>query len=77
MKTRHESEHAEVTIPIRFTGSDGLSATTQAWALATFIRRVGWEEIVGNAVDKAEATAMRDAILVLQSTLADAGFDVR
>ena len=48
-----------------------------AWALAQFLKRVGWTEIRQNAVDDTEAYDMRDAIAALQKALADAGISPR
>lgn len=45
----------------------------EAWALAQFVKRVGWTEMRSNAVDEAEAEEMRSAIEKLQRALADAG----
>ena len=48
-----------------------------AWALALFVKRVGWSEIRQNAVDDTEAYDMRDAIAALQRALAQAGISPR
>ncbi len=48
-----------------------------AWALALFVKRVGWSEIRQNAVDDTEAYDMRDAIEALQRALAQAGISPR
>lgn len=48
-----------------------------AWALALFVKRVGWSEIRQNAVDDTEAYDMRDAIEALQRALAEAGISPR
>ena len=48
-----------------------------AWALALFVKRVGWAEIRQNAVDDTEAYDMRDAIAALQRALAEAGISPR
>jgi hypothetical protein len=48
-----------------------------AWALAQLAKRLGWQELRGNAVDDAEAYAMRDAVCQLQQALRDAGFAPR
>lgn len=48
-----------------------------AWALAQFVKRVGWSEIRANAVDDDEAYAMRDGLAILQSALAAAGYSPR
>lgn len=45
----------------------------EAWALAQFAKRVGWNEMRSHAVDEAEAAEMRSAIEKLQQALAGAG----
>jgi hypothetical protein len=45
----------------------------ETWALAQFIKRVGWTEFRGNAADEAEACEIRSAIDKLQQALAGAG----
>ena len=49
----------------------------QALALAQFVKRVGWSEIRGNAVDDDEAYTMRDALGELAKALAEAGYAPR
>lgn len=49
----------------------------QALALAQFVKRVGWSEIRGNAVDDDEACTMRDALEFLACALAEAGYAPR
>jgi hypothetical protein len=49
----------------------------QALALAQFVKRVGWSEIRGNAVDDDEACTMRDALELLAHALAEAGYAPR
>lgn len=49
----------------------------QAWALAEFCKRVGWQELRQNAANEGEAYDMRDAIGRLQKALAEAGFSPR
>lgn len=49
----------------------------QALALAQFVKRVGWSEIRGNAVDDDEAYTMRDALGFLARALAEAGYAPR
>ena len=49
----------------------------QAWALAQFLKRVGWSEWRQNAVDDAEAALMRAGCDVLTRALADAGISPR
>lgn len=48
-----------------------------AWALAQFVKRIGWTEIRQNAVDDTEAYDMRDAIDALQKALSEAGISPR
>lgn len=49
----------------------------EAELLAQFVKRIGWLEIRGNAVDDDEAHAMVQAILTLQDGLARAGYSPR
>jgi hypothetical protein len=49
----------------------------QAWALAQFAKRIYFSDIRQHAVDDAEAYVMRDAIVKLQASLADAGYAPR
>lgn len=49
----------------------------QAYALAQFVKRVGWTEWRQNAVDDAEAYLMRDAFDQLSRALADGGYSPR
>ena len=49
----------------------------EAWALAWFVKRVGWDEMRGNAVDEAEADQIRSAVEKLQTALAVAGIAPR
>jgi hypothetical protein len=48
-----------------------------AWNLALFLKRVGWDEIRANAQDDAEAQAIRAAIERMQGALAEAGYAPR
>lgn len=48
-----------------------------AWALAQFVKRVGWSELRENAVSEDEAYEMRDGIAALQRALAEAGYAPR
>ena len=48
-----------------------------AWALALFLKRVGWSEIRGNAQDYQEAYDMRDGIEAMARALAEAGYSPR
>ena len=49
----------------------------QTYALAQFVKRVGWSEWRQNAVDDAEASLMREAFGQLARTLADHGYSPR
>jgi dissimilatory sulfite reductase (desulfoviridin) alpha/beta subunit len=49
----------------------------QAWALAQFVKRVGWQEFRSNAQDDDEAHAIRDAVDVLQKAFKEAGYSPR
>ncbi|MBR8029918.1 hypothetical protein KDX27_39150 [Burkholderia cenocepacia] len=49
----------------------------EAWALAQFVKRVGWSEFRELAVDEAEAYEIRSAIEKLQGALAEAGLAPR
>lgn len=48
-----------------------------AWALALFLKRVGWSDIRGNAQDDTEAYDIRDAVEAAARALADAGYAPR
>ena len=48
-----------------------------AWALALFLKRVGWSEIRGNAQDEREAYDMRDGIEAMARALAEVGYAPR
>lgn len=48
-----------------------------AWALAQFMKRVGWQEWRRNAVDDEEAAVMRTACGKLQQALANVGYAPR
>lgn len=48
-----------------------------AWALAQFLKRVGFSEIRQNAVDDAEAYTMRDGLDRVRIALQRAGHDPR
>lgn len=50
---------------------------SQALALAQFVKRVGWTEMRGCAVDDNEASEIRAAIDQVRAALADAGFAPR
>lgn len=49
----------------------------QAIALAQFIKRVGWSEMRGCAVNDNEAYEIKDAVCVLQNALAEKGYAPR
>lgn len=49
----------------------------QALALAQFVKRVGWSEFRGNAVDEREAYVIRDAVDALAKALAEQGYAPR
>ena len=49
----------------------------EAMALAQFVKRVGWQEMRGNAVDDDEAYLIRDAIYKIHNDLAEKGFAPR
>jgi len=48
-----------------------------AWALAQFVKRVGWVEFRNNAVDDIEAYKMRDGIDAIQKELNSEGYSPR
>lgn len=48
-----------------------------AWALALFLKRVGWSDIRSNAQDDQEAYDMRDGIEAMARALAEAGYSPR
>lgn len=50
---------------------------SQALALAQFVKRLTWSEIQACAVDEDETYEMRDAVNLLQKSLAEAGFSPR
>lgn len=49
----------------------------EAWELAQFVKRVGWSEFRGCAVDDSEAYLIRIAVYRLQVALGNAGFAPR
>lgn len=49
----------------------------EAWDYAQFLKRVGFSDYNGNAVDKDEAYRMLDAGEKIRAALADAGFTPR
>lgn len=50
---------------------------SQALALAQLVKRLTWSEIQACAVDEDETYEMRDAVNLLQKSLAEAGFSPR
>lgn len=50
---------------------------SQAWALAQFVKRVGWQEFRTCAVDDNEAYEIRSGVDALQKALANAGYAPR
>lgn len=50
---------------------------SQVLALAQFVKRLTWSEIQACAVDEDETYEMRDAVNLLQKSLAEAGFSPR
>ncbi|MEL5366326.1 MULTISPECIES: DUF7706 family protein [Serratia] len=50
---------------------------SQALELAQFVKRLTWSEIQACAVDEDETYEMRDAVNLLQKSLAEAGFSPR
>jgi dissimilatory sulfite reductase (desulfoviridin) alpha/beta subunit len=59
-----------VTVTLEFSDA-------QAWALAQFVKRVGWSEFRGNAQDDDEASDIRNAVDLLQKALNNAGYSPR
>lgn len=49
----------------------------ELWALAQFVKRVGWSEFISNAVDKDEAYEIRAGVDALQRGLARVGYAPR
>ncbi len=49
----------------------------RAWALAQFVKRVGWSEMRGCAVNDAEAYSIRAALDQLAHALREAGYAPR
>lgn len=61
---------------------DTITITTElsdlhAWALAQLVKRIGWNEVRINAVDDDDAYLMREALSVLQKSLAESGYAPR
>jgi hypothetical protein len=52
-------------------------AAAEAWDLAQFLKRVGWQEFRVNAADDGEACRMRDAAARVRKALAEKGFAPR
>ena len=67
---------AATTLPDGGT-SDATFTDAQAMALAQLVKRIGWSEMRANAVNDAEAAAMREAVLKVQRVLADVGYAPR
>jgi dissimilatory sulfite reductase (desulfoviridin) alpha/beta subunit len=68
--TRHDEQIQMTTITLELSDA-------QAWALAQFVKRVGWSEFRSNAQDDNEADAIRDAVDQLQKCLTQVGFAPR
>jgi hypothetical protein len=49
----------------------------EAWALAQYTKRVGWDELRAKAQGDDEAHLISDAIHVLQKALSEAGYSPR
>ena len=49
----------------------------EAWALAQFVKRVGWSEMRECAQDEAEAELIRAGLTSLKTALDEAGFSPR
>jgi hypothetical protein len=49
----------------------------EAWALAQFVKRVGWSEIRQNAASEEEAYLIREGLVKLGSMLAGDGYAPR
>lgn len=50
---------------------------SQAMALAQFVKRLSWSEMRACAVDEDETYEIKDAVGILQKSLADAGFSLQ
>jgi hypothetical protein len=59
--------------PSNFPHGHAELSQAEACALARFVKRVGWDEMRGNAIDDAEADQIRSALEKLQTALAGAG----
>jgi dissimilatory sulfite reductase (desulfoviridin) alpha/beta subunit len=72
------AEDATMTTAVKDSVSLQVDLTDeQALALAQFIKRVGWREFRGNAVDDAEAYTIRTALDLVREELADHGYAPR
>lgn len=49
----------------------------EAWALAQFVKRVGWQEVRANAVSDDDAYTMRQALEKVREALNREGYSVR
>ncbi|WP_410529622.1 hypothetical protein H0S68_25030 (plasmid) [Serratia sp. AXJ-M] len=52
-------------------------SNSQALALAQFVKRLTWSEMRACAIDEDETYEIKDAVNLLQKSLADAGFSPR
>ncbi|MFN5350979.1 MAG: hypothetical protein ACK5A0_15840 [Polaromonas sp.] len=59
-----------ITVPVTI-------SEEEAWALAQFVKRVGWSEMRQNAQDDEEAYLIRSGIVAVQAAFAAAGFSPR
>jgi hypothetical protein len=64
------------------TMTDTVTVTTelsnsQALALAQFVKRLTWSEMRACAIDEDETYEIKDAVNLLQKSLAEAGFSPR
>lgn len=66
-----------ININIGFHSEHKGYAEEQVWALAEFVKRIGWQEIRSNAKDEDEAHAICAAIIAVQTALEDAGYKPR
>lgn len=53
------------------------ASSDELWALAQFVKRVGWQDFKENAVDEAEAYQIRAGVSALQRALDEAGYAPR
>ncbi|CAI2010640.1 DUF7706 family protein [Serratia entomophila] len=52
-------------------------SNSQALALAQFVKRLTWSEMRACAIDEDETYEIKDAVNLLQKSLAEAGFSPR